>query len=167
MELSGVKTSQVSLLLNHSQFQLIGRNTPTGSRYVIYSPTGQTIPAGEATALLKLSAQAEVVAAQAADIAAEEVRMALGEQPTGISQLMSSALKARFQGNSLVVTATTDVEHIALQLVTVGGATVYSTELPLLRRGETVFETAVAPGIYLLEMATKSGSRKMVKLMKK
>ena len=167
VELSGVKTSQVSLLLNHSQFQLIGRNTAEGSRYVIYSPTGQTIPVGEATALLKISGNAQIIAAQAADIAAANVSLMLGEQPTGISQLMSSALKARFQGNSLVVTATTDVEHITLQLVTAGGATVYSAELPMLRCGETVIDTAVAPGIYVLEMTTKSGSRKMVKLMKK
>ena len=86
LELKGVNTSQVSLLLNHRQYQMIGRNTENGSRYVIFSPTGKPIPASEEVALLAVSSQTKLIAAQAADMEAEELVLAIG-QPTGIEAI--------------------------------------------------------------------------------
>lgn len=167
VELRGVNTSQVSLLLNHSRFQMIGRNTAEGSRYVIFSPTGEMIPAGEVTALLKLSAQAEVVAVQAADSLAEEMSITVGQEPTGIAQLMDGTLAARFQGNRLIVKANRQTEGLTLRLTSTGGAVVYSTVLTQPLRGETALTVNIAPGVYLLEMTTADGARKIVKLMKR
>ncbi|MCR5851199.1 MAG: leucine-rich repeat protein [Bacteroidaceae bacterium] len=91
LELKGVSTSQVSLLLNHSQYQMIGRNTEEGSRYVIFSPTGQPIPASEEVALLAVSSQTELIGAQAADMEAQELELAIG-QPTGLEAIDNGQL---------------------------------------------------------------------------
>jgi hypothetical protein len=88
IELQGVTTDQVSLLLNRHDFQMIGRNTDGGSRYVIFSPTGQSIPAGEA-AILRMSADGEPVAVECADPEAQPVILAIGQTPTGIDELTS------------------------------------------------------------------------------
>ena len=167
IELRGVKTSQVSLLLNHSQYQLVGRDTEQGSRYVIFSPTGRLIPAGEVTALLKISAEAEVVAAEAADSNAEKLDIVVGGEPTDISQLLDGMLAASFRGNQLVVKTTREISGMRLRLMSAGGAVVYSTSLSRMACGETSLAVNLVPGVYLLEMTTADGARKIVKLMKR
>ena len=167
IELTGVSTSQVSLLLNHSQYQMIGHNTERGSRYIIFSPTGQVIPAGEVTSILKISGNAEIIGAQAADATAEEVVMAIGQEPTGIAQLMDDTLNARFQDNQLVVKTNRQTEGLKLRLTSAGGAIVYSTRLDHVTCGETRLSINLVPGVYLLELTTTDGARKIVKLMKR
>ncbi len=88
IELEGVGTDEVSLLLNCQQFQMIGRNTENGSRYIIFSPTGHVIPQDKVTALLALSRSALPIAVTAAGGNACEVLLGLS-QPTGISDVMS------------------------------------------------------------------------------
>ena len=88
IELEGVSTDEVSLLLNRQQFQMIGRNTENGSRYIIFSPTGHVIPQDKVTALLALSRSALPIAVTAAGGNACEVLLGLS-QPTGISDVMS------------------------------------------------------------------------------
>ena len=53
--MEGASTDEVSLLLRHKDFSMIGQNTATGSRYVIFSTTGATIPTGTGAAVLALS----------------------------------------------------------------------------------------------------------------
>lgn len=88
IELEGVSTDEVSLLLNRQQFQMIGRNTESGSRYIIFSPTGHVIPQDKVTALLALSRSALPVSVTAAGANARQVVLGLS-QPTGISDVMS------------------------------------------------------------------------------
>lgn len=166
LELKGVSTSQVSLLLNHSQYQMIGRDTEQGSRYVIFSPTGQPIPASEEVALLAVSAQTELLAAQAADMEAQEMALAIG-QPTGLAQVLGGALRATFQGDDLVVTISTDVQDLSLNLYTTGGQVVLQKEESGATRGELRLQAPAMPGAYILEMTTRGGGRKIVKLMKR
>jgi hypothetical protein len=167
IELQGVSTSQVSLLLNHSQFQMMGRNTEKGSRYVIFSPTGQAIPAGEINTLLKVSGNARIVAAQVSDMTAEEIAVSIGQVPTGIGQVMDGTLAARFQGNQLVVKAHREMSDVQLRLTSTGGAVLFSTTLDRVARGETALNVNVMPGIYVLEMMSANGTRRIVKLMKR
>jgi hypothetical protein len=96
VELRGVNTSQVSLLLNHSRFQMIGRNTEWGSRYMIFSPTGQTIPAGTETALLRMSGAGQPVSVACSDPQAQEVFVAVGSAPTGIAEVQGAAESETF-----------------------------------------------------------------------
>ena len=166
VELKGVSTRQVSLMLNHRQYQMIGRDTEYGSRYIIFSPTGQPIPASEEVTLLACSSQAEVVAAQAADMEAQEMTLAIG-QPTGIAQVLGGAMNATFQGDELVVTTTTDIQNLSLRLYSTGGQMVLVNEEENMPKGELRMKAPVSPGAYILEMTTRQGGRKIVKLMKR
>lgn len=87
VELQGVSTDEVALMLNRSDFQMAGRNTEWGSRYVIFSPTGKRIAAGDVAQLLRVSGQAQPVAIQCADTDAQEVAIALGTMPSGIKEI--------------------------------------------------------------------------------
>ena len=86
IELEGVTIDQVGMMLNQRDFQIIGRNTEWGSRFIISSPTGKSIPAGNAAALLRLSAQASLVSIQCSDPDAQEVLLTIGTTPTGIRE---------------------------------------------------------------------------------
>jgi hypothetical protein len=124
IEIEGAGTDEVSLLLNHKQFQMIGQNTATGSRYVIFSPTGNTIPAEKVSALLALSHSAQPVAVRCADVKAREVVTTIG-QTTGITEVTP-------------------------------------------RYGEqTVIETRLAPGVYIVRTVGTNGESKTVKIIKK
>ena len=90
IEIDGVKTDEVSLLLNNRDFHMVGQNTATGSRYVIYSPTGAVIPAGKTTALLSMSRSARPVAVNCADAEARKVKSAIG-QTTAVSTVTTTA----------------------------------------------------------------------------
>jgi hypothetical protein len=83
LELRGVKTDEVRLMLPSNQWQLSGRDVVGGSRYVIFSPTGQTLPTGTTT-LLQLSGEGEPVAAQCADAGARQVPTLVGSEATGV-----------------------------------------------------------------------------------
>ena len=86
VELEGVTVDEVGLMLNQRDFQMIGRNTDWGCRFVIFSPTGMSIPTGKATALLRLSSRADLVGIQCSDPQAQEVLMTIGTTPTGIRE---------------------------------------------------------------------------------
>jgi len=166
IELSGVTTSQVSLLLNHSRFQLMGRDTDNGSRFVIFSPTGDPIPAGETLSLLKLSADAKIVSAQVSDMNADDLHVALNQQPTGIALVGNSRLSAKLTDDGLVITTTAEVSDVTLRLTTAGGAVVFSTSIDRMARGENHVAAGHLPkGVYILEMTTADGNSKTQKLM--
>ena len=89
VEIAGVTTDEVSLLLNNRDFQMIGQNTANGSRYIIYSPTGAVIPAGTQAALLSMNRSGQPIAVSCADAAAREVGAAIG-QATGIGHISTA-----------------------------------------------------------------------------
>ena len=73
VEISGVSTDEVSLLLSHDDFQMVGRNTAAGARFVVFSPTGAAIAAGKSTALFAMSRRGSVAAVSCADSEARAV----------------------------------------------------------------------------------------------
>ena len=90
IEVDGVSTDEVSLMLSHRDFQMIGQNTATGSRYVIFSPTGATLPAAKSASVLALSRNAIPVAVRCADAKARELGATIS-QPTGIREVHSGS----------------------------------------------------------------------------
>ena len=167
IELFGVSTSQVSLLLNHAHFQIIGRNTRNGSRYVIFSPSGQPIPAGEACSLLRLAAPAEIAKARIADVDAREVGVLIGQEPTSIAQVAASSLSARLSGSQLIVSSGEGLKGLELRLMSMGGAVVFHASLSSVARGETAVGVSLLPGVYVLEMTAADRVRKTLKLTKR
>lgn len=82
--LEGVSGSQVSLMLNRKRYQMTTHDTGTGVRIVIISTAGDEIAAGD-TRLLRLGAEAEVTRVVAADIDAQPVMIACGQQTEGLT----------------------------------------------------------------------------------
>ena len=86
--LEGVSGSQVSLMLNRKRYQMTTHDTGTGVRIVIISTAGDEIAAGD-TRLLRLGAEAEVTRVVAADIDAQPVMIACGQQTEGLTPTMT------------------------------------------------------------------------------
>ena len=86
--LEGVSGSQVSLMLNRKRFQMTTHDTGTGVRIVIISTAGDEIAAGD-TRLLRLGAEAEVTRVVAADIDAQPVMIACGQQTESLTPTMT------------------------------------------------------------------------------
>ncbi|MBQ9357295.1 MAG: hypothetical protein IJT98_08425 [Prevotella sp.] len=84
VELSGVHADQVRLLLPQSDWQMQTRNTASGVRLVVFSPTGASLPVVSAQQLLKLSAAAEPLRAYASSPDALPVSVAVAGTTTGI-----------------------------------------------------------------------------------
>ena len=72
LTLEGVNSSQVRLMLNSTDWQMQTRETDSGLRLVVFSPTGQTLPTGT-TQVLRMSANGSPVDVQATSACAEEL----------------------------------------------------------------------------------------------
>lgn len=81
LTLEGVSSSQVRLMLNGADWQMLTRETADGLRLVVFSPTGQTLPTGR-TQLLRLAADGWPVDVQATSINAEELPAAASSETT-------------------------------------------------------------------------------------
>jgi len=86
LHLKGVKSSQVRLLLNGTDWQMQLRDTEDGVRLVVFSPTGQTLHSGY-TQLLRLSADGYPVDVQATNVHAEGVPVIASSSSTGIKSI--------------------------------------------------------------------------------
>ena len=94
LELEGVSASQVRLMLSGRDWQMSVRGTARGVRLVVFSPTGETLPAG-ATELLRLSADGVPTNVQASSPEAESVDACVNEGvPTGIASVRDSEEEA-------------------------------------------------------------------------
>lgn len=87
VELGGVRADQIRLLLNQHDWQMQTRNTADGVRLVVFSPTGASLPVVSGQSLLKLSAAAELLRAQATSPDAENVSIAIGGSANGIVEI--------------------------------------------------------------------------------
>lgn len=85
LTLHGVKASDVRLLLSSKRYQMITRNTATGVRVVIISPTGDAITGRQC--LLRLGQPAQIVRATAADPQAQAMTLAIDGTATGIEDI--------------------------------------------------------------------------------
>ena len=84
IELQGVTSAQVRLLLNRNDWQMQTLDTAEGVRLLVFSPTGQTLPAGT-TQLLRLSGDGQPISATATSAAAEPLSAAIAGTTTGIA----------------------------------------------------------------------------------
>lgn len=97
--LEGVRTDEVALQLNRRDYQMVGRNTADGSRYIIFSPTGQFIPAGQATEVLRMGSNGTPATAIGADRQARHVVLSAETDPTGIGQMATGQRQAETRYN--------------------------------------------------------------------
>lgn len=96
IELQDVTTDEVGLMLDRRDFQMIGRNTKHGARFLIFSPTGKSLAPGKATSVLRMSGDGNPLNVECSDPEAHHVRMAIGCEPTGIHAAHSTITTDRY-----------------------------------------------------------------------
>lgn len=168
VELTGVSSHEVGLMLNRRDFQLISLDTEGGSRHVLFSPTGKAIPVGT-TQLLRLStASAEPVYATLSSLDATLVDAAIGLRPTGMDGLTSNlSITLRMQDGNLGVTASQTLSNVELRVMTLDGVDVYVQHLSTLQAGTTLFQTELPKGLYVTTLASADSHTVNVKLINK
>ena len=151
--LKGAAADEVSLLLDHKHFRMASRNTAEGSRHIIFSLTGQRIPAGT-TDLLRLSRPtAYPVQAMLASPDARRLHVELDAETTGIEEANATPKPtARFEAHSLVVSLPTAIDATNVTLTQANGATLLSSHAIQLPAGETKLPAHAAPGVYIVSI---------------
>lgn len=84
LNLQGVSASQIRLMLDGMEWQMMSRNTPDGVRLMVFSPTGATLT-GCMVRLLRFSGKAAIASADASSPEAQSVGIGISDShATGI-----------------------------------------------------------------------------------
>ena len=156
MELSGVSANQVRLLLNAQEWQMQTRNTDSGVRLVVFSPTGSTLPIGTTT-LLRLSGDGQPVGVQATDAMAEELNAAVSGSPSHIV-LAGTATDIRVtsgEGRHVVVHAAYGCGPTDVSVYSPSGMLLTRQHLDTLPAGATTLRLATAADVVIVAVSNK------------
>ena len=164
--LSGVRSDEVSLALNRKDYQLASRNTAEGSRHIIYSLSGKPIAAGT-TALLKLAnGEAVPVDAILSSPDARALDVTLGTEPTAIDIADAGTPTVKFDGNRLVISLTAAVDNASVSVTSAAGLRFMDIPAGTIHAGETVYNTRLPAGVYVVRIESNGGTVANVKLVK-
>lgn len=166
VELQGASATQVRLMLAAANWQMVSRATDEGVRLVIFSPTGQTLPVGT-TRLLALRAEANPIAADAADAKAQALTIAVeGGDATGLDAgELTEALTARIQDGVLHVESTMECEGVTLTLYDPAGRQLVQYAGESLQAGDNMWHIGSdAQGVYLLQVRMANGSTDVMRI---
>ncbi len=156
LELSGVGASQVRLLLSARDWQMQTRNTASGVRLVVFSPTGCTLPTGTTT-LLRMSADGEPTGVQATDAKAEEIAAAVGSSPTRIVVASTDAdLRVTGgEGRTIVVTAAYACGSTDISVYSPSGMLLTRQHLDTLPAGATTLRLSTATDVVIVAVSNE------------
>ena len=166
VELQGASATQVRLMLAAANWQMVSRATDEGVRLVIFSPTGQTLPVST-TRLLALRAEANPIAADAADAKAQALTIAVeGGDATGLDAgELTEALTARIQDGVLHVESTMECEGVTLTLYDPAGRQLVQYAGESLQAGDNMWHIGSdAQGVYLLQVRMANGSTDVMRI---
>ena len=168
VELKGVSADEVSLALNRKDFQLASIDIEGGSRHIIYSLSGKSVPVGTAAILRLSNDYAEVADAALSTVDAKSLGFTIGGNPTAISSVDSSdMLKARFEGNAIVISSTRDIRNAVVVVTSMSGVENMSWNDGCIHAGETVIDANLTSGIYIIGIYENGKQIENMKLMKK
>ncbi len=152
VSLEGTTTDEVSLRLSRKDFQMASRNTLTGTRHVIYSPTGKAIPTGTTQILRMSNAAATVSGAMLSGMNAKEIGVTLSNVPTSIYPQRSSTLKVTVSNDAITLVTPTALDNVDITLTTPSGITLKQEHTEHLEAGETAISCTIPPGVYILNI---------------
>lgn len=168
VELKGVSADEVSLVLNRKDFQLASLDIEGGSRHIIYSLSGKSVPVGTAAILRLSNDHAEVADAALSTVDAKSLSFTIGVNPTAISSVDSSdMLKARFEGNAIVISSTRDIRNAVVVVTSMSGVENMSWNDGCIYAGETVIDANLTSGVYIIGIYENGKQIENMKLMKK
>ena len=168
VEIRGLSADEVSLALNRKDFQMASLDIEGGSRHIIYSLSGKSVPVGT-TAILRLSNDyAEVAEAALSTVDAKSLSFTIGATPTGINTVDSGdMLKARFEGNGIVVSSSREISNAEVVVTSASGINTLTWKDECIKAGETIIEANLSRGIYIIGIYENGKRIGNVKLIKK
>lgn len=167
VELKGLQADEVSLALNRKDFQMASLDIEGGSRHIIYSLSGRSVPVGTAAILRLSSDYAEVADAALSTVDAKSLSFTIGVTHTAINTVDSGdMLKARFEGNNIVISSSRDIRNAEVIVTSASGVNALSWQGKCINAGETMIEADLASGIYIIgiyENGKRIGNAKLIK----
>lgn len=167
VELRGLQADEVSLALNRKEFQMASLDIEGGSRHIIYSLSGKSVPVGTAAILRLSSDYTEVADAALSTVDAKSLSFTIGVTPTAINTVDSGdMLKARFEGNNIVISSSREISNAEVIVTSASGVNALSWQGKCVNAGETMIEADLASGIYIIgiyENGKRIGNAKLIK----
>lgn len=167
VELRGLLADEVSLALNRKDFQMASLDIEGGSRHIIYSISGKSVPVGTAAILRLSSDYAEVADAALSTVDAKSLSFTIGVTPTAINTVDSGdMLKARFEGNNIVISSSREICNAEVIVTSASGVNALTWQGKYVNAGETMIEADLASGIYIIgiyENGKRIGNAKLIK----
>lgn len=167
VELKGLQADEVSLALNRKEFQMASLDIEGGSRHIIYSLSGRSVPVGTAAILRLSSDYAEVADAALSTVDAKSLSLTIGVTPTAINTVDSGyMLKARFEGNNIVISSSREISNAEVIVTSASGVNALTWQGKCINAGETMIEADLASGIYIIgicENGKRIGNAKLIK----
>lgn len=167
VELRGLQSDEVSLALNRKDFQMASLDIEGGSRHIIYSLSGKSVPVGTAAILRLSSDYAEVADAALSSVDAKSLSFTIGVTPTAINTVDSGdMLKARFEGNNIVISSSREISNAEVIVTSASGVNALTWQGKYVNAGETMIEADLASGIYIIgiyENGKRIGNTKLIK----
>lgn len=167
VELRGLQADEVSLALNRKDFQMASLDIEGGSRHIIYSLSGKSVPVGTAAILRLSSDYTEVADAALSSVDAKSLSFTIGVTPTAINTVDSGdMLKARFEGNNIVISSSREICNAEVIVTSASGVNALTWQGKYVNAGETMIEADLASGIYIIgiyENGKRIGNAKLIK----
>ena len=168
VELRGLSADEVSLALNRKDFQMASLDIEGGSRHIIYSLSGKSVPVGTAAILRLSNDYAEVADAALSTVDAKSLSFTIGATPTGINTVDSSdMLNAMFEGNGIVISSSREISNAEVVVTSASGINTLTWKGECIKAGETIIEANLSRGIYIIGIYENGKRIGNVKLIKK
>jgi hypothetical protein len=167
LELEGVTPSQIHLLLDDNDWQMARRQTATGTRLIVFSLNGATLPVGTATRLLQIDGTAVPVNVQASSPLATTVDVELsGASTTGIREMAQSELRVVATRDALLLTASTACGPTTVSIHDAQGRLLKREYLETLPAGTTHLPMNIRPadGFIIVTVSSESTGTQNYKL---
>lgn len=165
IQLSGVNSKQIRLLLDAANFSMATRDMADGVRIIIFSPTGMTLPAGT-TELVKCSRTATVEGAAGSNAKAEAVTLACN-QATGMDTMTDdSDISMTADGHDIVVTTAGNHGKATVTIYSETGAIMERIDMGRIESGTTRRHANIAgTQVYIVRLECEDGTTVTHKLI--
>ena len=168
VEIRGLSADEVSLALNRKDFQMASLDIEGGSRHIIYSLSGKSVPVGTAAILRLSNDYAEVADAALSTVDAKSLSFTIRATPTGINTVDSSdMLNAMFEGNGIVISSSREISNAEVVVTSASGINTLTWKGECIKAGETIIEANLSRGIYIIGIYENGKRIGNVKLIKK
>ena len=162
--LNHCQQSQLRMLLNVNQFQSATKNKDGGVRLVIFSTSGEVMPAGR-TVLAELSSKDPVVTY--VDLADKEAqRIVSTVSPTGIHAGVSGEVSIYTVGNDVFVTLPVETERMTVDVIGMDGCPIDEKAFESPSAGTLKVVSNLVSGIYLLRVQLETNGSVVYKSQK-